>query len=83
VLFDDTVCFLSLDTRQQAEGVLEIPNSEPAQAFLQSMIFWDDKRPITIELLRRLHINRLAALIGRDRGIVCAKAPHEQLESTN
>jgi hypothetical protein len=28
------------------------------------MIFWDDKRPITAEILRRIDLTKLAAFLG-------------------
>ena len=31
------------------------------------MIFWEDKRPITIEVLKRLNIRNLACSLGNER----------------
>jgi hypothetical protein len=39
-------------------------NSKPAQEFLRSMIFWSDKRPITVELLKRLNLHALSIELG-------------------
>jgi hypothetical protein len=66
VIFDDTVYFLPFEERREAETVLELLNSDPAQAFLAAMIFWDDKRPITVDLLKRLDLTKLAARLGRN-----------------
>lgn len=38
--------------------------SIPALEFLESMIFWDEKRPITVEILRRLSFNKMAIELG-------------------
>jgi hypothetical protein len=59
VFFDDTVYFLPFADDDQARRVLELLRSAPAQGFLRSMIFWEDKRPITAELLRRLDLEQL------------------------
>jgi hypothetical protein len=39
-------------------------NSEPAQQFFESMIFWTDKRPITSEILKRLNLSALSVELG-------------------
>jgi len=38
--------------------------SDPALEFLESMIFWDEKRPITTEILRRLSLKEVAKELG-------------------
>ena len=65
VLFDDTVNFLSFDSEQEAIFVYQILTSSPAIEFLESMIFWDEKRPITAQLLRRLSIKEVARELGK------------------
>ena len=55
-----TVNFLSFDSQAEAEFILEFLTSKPAQSCLDSMIFWDDKRPITIDILRRLSLQAVA-----------------------
>jgi len=62
-VFDDTVYFLPFETKEEAVCVLGMLASEPAQSFLRSMIFWDEKRPITADLLRRLDISKLAEVL--------------------
>ncbi|MCW2275985.1 SAM-dependent DNA methyltransferase [Rhodoblastus acidophilus] len=65
VMFDDTVYVLPFDNRAQAQAVLDLLDSDIAHNFLESMVFWDEKRPITVELLKRLDIARLAQRLGR------------------
>ncbi len=67
VVFDDTVYFLPCWSEEEACFIEDLLRSEPAQGFLHSMIHWDEKRPITVEILRRLSIHKLAALLGRER----------------
>jgi tRNA1(Val) A37 N6-methylase TrmN6 len=64
VIFDDTVNFLSFETEVEARSILALVTATPALEFLDAMIFWDEKRPITIELLRRLSLRAVAQEIG-------------------
>jgi hypothetical protein len=66
VVFDDTVYFLPCWSEDEAEFIDSILHSEAAQAFFHSMIHWDEKRPITVEILKRLSIRKLAAALGRE-----------------
>lgn len=60
VMVDDT-CY-SIPCKSQAEAVflVNLLNSRPAQEFLHSLVFFDAKRPITIDVLRRLSFVELA-----------------------
>ena len=60
VVFDDTINFLSFDSFEEARFVYGLVTSRPAEEFLASMIFWDDKRPITVDILRRLSLMRVS-----------------------
>ncbi|MCZ6804758.1 MAG: SAM-dependent methyltransferase [Proteobacteria bacterium] len=60
VIFDDTVYFLSFDTEEEANFIYTMLTSIPAQQFFESMIFWDEKRPITAAILRRLSLKSLS-----------------------
>jgi hypothetical protein len=64
VVLDDTTYFLPFWSEIEAEFVLKLLNSTPAQEFYDSMIFWSDKRPITIEILKRLDIHALSIELG-------------------
>jgi hypothetical protein len=65
VVFDDTCYFVACGSRAEAELVGALLASEPAREFFAAFIFWDAKRPITVELLRRLDLRRLAGELGR------------------
>lgn len=56
VLLDDTCYFLSYSSFSEAKYVSDLLNSELAQRFLSSRVFWDAKRPITVDLLNSLDI---------------------------
>ena len=64
VAFDDTVNFLSFDSEDEARFIHGLIVSKPALEFLESMIFWDEKRPITIDILRRLSLKEIAKELG-------------------
>ena len=64
VMVDDTVYYLPCDSEQQASNLVEALNSEESRRFFNSMIFWNDKRPITAELLRRLNVSKLVSELG-------------------
>jgi hypothetical protein len=65
VVFDDTCYFLACGSEALARFVAALLGSEPAAQFYGSQVFWDAKRPITTELLRRLDLRRLADVLGR------------------
>ncbi len=59
VVFDDTVYFLGFETEQEASRTLELLNTKDAKDFLNSLIFWDEKRPIKTGILNSLDLGRL------------------------
>lgn len=64
VVLDDTTYFLPCWSENEAQFVSRLLKSKPAQEFLESMIFWADKRPITIEILKRLNMHALSIELG-------------------
>jgi hypothetical protein len=66
VMLDDTCYFLPCDTKEQAETLVSMLNSTVAREFFSAFVFWDAKRPITVDLLRRLSLNALANELGID-----------------
>jgi len=65
VVLDDTVYFLPCETGAQAKFLVALLASEPAEAFYRAFIFWDNKRPITREVLAGLDLRALARELGR------------------
>lgn len=78
ICFDDTVYFLPFDTQEEAQNVLKILNTEEAQGLLESMVFWDEKRPITVDLLKRADIEKIAACLGRTHELPKFTTPYGQ-----
>lgn len=65
VVLDDTCYFLPCRTRQDAEALERLLNSQEANGFFRSLVFWDAKRPITARLLSSLDLGAVA----QDAGI--------------
>jgi len=64
-VLDDTSYFLPCDSQEQVECLSALLNSPVAQSFYNAFVFWDSKRPITAEILRRLNLELLAHEIGK------------------
>ena len=67
VVLDDTCYFVPCLNEEEACYVASLLNSEPAREFFSAFIFWDAKRPITIETLRRLDLAAVASELGSDK----------------
>ncbi|HEX6984976.1 MAG TPA: hypothetical protein VF170_06345 [Planctomycetaceae bacterium] len=67
VVLDDTVCFLPASSEEDADLMLALLNAGPAREFLSSQIYWESKRPITVDVLETLDLDALAAEIGLSR----------------
>ena len=59
VVLDDTSYFVPCDTKEEAEHLASLLNSRIAKEFFEAYIFWDAKRPVTMEILRRLDLSAL------------------------
>src|SRR5208337_4002896 len=49
VILDDTSYFLSCRTEEEATYIASLLNSDIAREFFSAFIFWDSKRPITVD----------------------------------
>ena len=61
VVLDDTCYFIPCETREEATFFCWLLNSDAAKAFIRSLVFFDAKRPITIDVLKRIDLKKLAA----------------------
>jgi hypothetical protein len=64
IVLDDTCYFIACQTREEAEFLAFLLNSSAAKEFYSAFIFWNDKRPITAKLLRRLDLVALVKELG-------------------
>ena len=60
VVLDDTCYFVACKTREEASFIAKLLNSDIAKDFFSAFVFWDEKRPITARLLKRLDLLVLA-----------------------
>lgn len=67
VVLDDTCYFVACQTRKEALFIAELLNSDIAKDFFSSFIFWDEKRPITVDILKRLDLLALARELGMEK----------------
>lgn len=56
VLFDDTVNFLSFSEKASAENYFKVVKSIEYNSLLRSIIFIDNKRPVTVEILNAIDL---------------------------
>lgn len=59
VMLDDTCYFLSCESDSEARELCRKLCSVQAQDFLNSVIFWDAKRPHSTDILQRLDLDRI------------------------
>jgi hypothetical protein len=64
IVVDDTCYFIPCASTREAKVFAELLNSETALRFISALIFTDAKRPITVEVLKRIDLRRLAERVG-------------------
>lgn len=64
IMVDDTCNFIACSTEAEAHLVFELLTSELCTTFLNSIIFWDSKRPINTEVLNSIDLLRISAELG-------------------
>jgi len=75
------VNFIALDNAEKAHELAELLNSRTASHFYRSFIFWDNKRPITVQLLKSLDIDGLQSESGKENNYSIRKTT-KQLQLT-
>ncbi len=60
VVLDDTCYFLPFDSPAEAAVTTAVLNSPPVTQLIESLVFWDSKRPITKRLLQRIDLTAAA-----------------------
>ena len=54
VQFDDTVYFISFNSREKAKRAYSYLTSDNVKKILSALIFWEDKRPVKASILNLL-----------------------------
>lgn len=60
IMVDDTCYFIPCESEEEAVLVADLLNSEACINFIKSLVFFDAKRPVNIDILRRVDIKKLA-----------------------
>ena len=60
IVLDDTCYSLGFERKEQAQFVLELLTSNAGKEFIESIVFKDNKRPITVAVLNRISLKELA-----------------------
>ena len=70
IMVDDTCYFIPCDSKSEAEFFADLLNSETAQRFMSALVFTDAKRPVTIDVLKRIDLKKLAEHAGQEETAV-------------
>ncbi len=62
IMLDDTCYLLGFDNFEEAEKYYKVLQSNLIHDFIQSLIFWDAKRPINIDILKLLDLKKVEYL---------------------
>lgn len=82
VMVDDTCYSIPCKSEKEARLLCDLLNSMPAQSFLWSLVFEDSKRPITVDVLRRLSLVNVARMVGRmDELTECMLSESDSLDA--
>jgi hypothetical protein len=65
VMVDDTCYSITCGGEREANLICNLLNSDIAQQFLASLVFEDSKRPITVDVLRRISLLMVAQHLGK------------------
>lgn len=60
IVLDDTCYMLGFDTEEEADIIYTLLSSETCKKFINSIVFIDNKRPITVALLNRINLKEIA-----------------------
>ncbi|MEK6699673.1 MAG: SAM-dependent DNA methyltransferase [Nitrospirota bacterium] len=67
VVLDDTCYSIPCGSEEEANFASLLLNSDISQRFLHSLAFFDAKRPVTIDVLNRIDLKRVAERLGLER----------------
>lgn len=64
IVLDDTCYSIGFEDEKQARFVYEMLTSQVAKDFIDSIVFDDNKRPVTVAILNRINIKAIANILG-------------------
>lgn len=85
IMVDDTCYFIPCDSMAEAKFFADLLNTETAKRFISALVFTDAKRPVTIDVLKRIDLKKLAAHARQETTAVqylsspCLESSHQRL----
>lgn len=64
IMVDDTCYFIPCESEEEANLLTRLLNSDICIKYLSSLVFFDSKRPINIDVLKRIDLKKLAEMKG-------------------
>lgn len=65
-MVDDTCYFIPCNSKAEADFFANLLNTDTAQQFISALVFMDAKRPVTIDVLKRIDLKKLAEHAGQE-----------------
>jgi len=65
IMVDDTCYFIPCSSENEATFITEQLNSETCLKFIKSLVFFDAKRPVNIDILSRIDLKKLSEINGK------------------
>lgn len=66
IMLDDTCYFIPCSSGEEATFLCELLNSSVCQRFLRSLVFFDAKRPVTMDVLNRIDLKKVAEHVRKE-----------------
>lgn len=70
IVVDDTCYFIPCDSKHEADFFTDLLNSETGRRFVSSLVFTDAKRPVTVDILKRIDLKKLAERAGQKNAAI-------------
>ena len=70
IMVDDTCYFIPCASKEEAELISSLLNSKECINFMKSLIFFDAKRPINIDILKRVDIKKIANFVNKSEEVM-------------
>ena len=67
IVVDDTCYFIPCNCEEETNFVANLLNSKIAKSFIHSLVFFDAKRPLTVDILKRIDLKKLAEKLNKER----------------
>jgi len=65
IMVDDTCYFIPCESKEEAGLISNLLNSDASINFIKSLVFFDSKRPLNIDILKRIDIKKIAESINQ------------------